>query len=163
MVTGHGGVCWSGTTIVPSAEELGGRTLLSAFAGGQKDGETATTSSLPMDYFGARHLAGALGRFTAVDPGHVGGSIDAPQSWNGYGYAGNNPLRFVDPSGTDYVAYLGSEAWEVPGSFDQFRRWIRDQGWFLGDGDARSGDIYRRLKDQNTGTSLAGSGRTTSD
>jgi RHS repeat-associated protein len=53
----------------------------------------------PMDYFGARYYQSQTGRFTTVDPGHVGGDLLAPQSWNGYAYANNNPLRFLDPSG----------------------------------------------------------------
>ena len=34
----------------------------------------------------------------SVDP--VGGSLTNPQRWNGYAYALNNPLRFIDPTGT---------------------------------------------------------------
>jgi hypothetical protein len=37
-----------------------------------------------------------------VDPGHVGGTLTDPQSWNGYAYAGNNPLRFADPDGRSF-------------------------------------------------------------
>jgi len=33
------------------------------------------------------------------DPGNVGATPDAPQSWNAYSYVLNNPLTFVDPSG----------------------------------------------------------------
>lgn len=108
MVTGHGGVVLERHDYRPFGEELGGRTSLSAFAGGQKDGETATTASLPMDYFGARHLQGALGRFAAVDPGHVNGNLSDAQSWNGYAYSRNNPLRFIDPDGLAYsVCFIG--------------------------------------------------------
>ena len=66
------------------------------FGGKERDQETA------FDYFGARHYMGRSGRFTAVDPEHVNGNIYDPQSWNGYSYAGNNPLRFTDPDGTTY-------------------------------------------------------------
>ncbi|MBY0493555.1 MAG: RHS repeat-associated core domain-containing protein [Cyanobacteria bacterium] len=54
-----------------------------------------------MDYFGARYYRPESGRFTSVDPGHVGGDILNPQSWNGYAYALNNPFRFVDPFGME--------------------------------------------------------------
>jgi RHS repeat-associated protein len=64
------------------------------FAGKERDAETV------FDYVGARYYASQTGRFTSVDPGHVGGDIFNPQSWNAYAYALNNPLRFVDPLGT---------------------------------------------------------------
>lgn len=64
------------------------------FADGERDKENG------LDYFGARYYGGQIGRFTSVDPSHVGGDISDPQSWNGYAYARNNPFRFVDPMGT---------------------------------------------------------------
>jgi RHS repeat-associated protein len=64
------------------------------FTGQEKDAETG------FDYVGARYYASGNGRFTTVDPGHVGGDIFNPQSWNAYAYALNNPLRFIDPLGT---------------------------------------------------------------
>ena len=63
------------------------------FAGKEHDPETK------LDYFGTRYLRAESGRFTSVDPGHVGGDVLNPQSWNGYAYALNNPFRFVDPLG----------------------------------------------------------------
>jgi len=38
-----------------------------------------------------------LGRFLSTD--RIGGKSIMPQSWNRYSYAGNNPLRLVDPTG----------------------------------------------------------------
>jgi RHS repeat-associated protein len=67
------------------------------FTGKERDAESG------LDYVGARYYANRTGRFTTVDPGHVGGNIFDPQSWNAYAYARNNPLRFVDPTGTDYL------------------------------------------------------------
>ena len=82
----------------PFGEELA--TVLGAdqtrFVGRERDVETG------LDYSMARFYAARWGRFTTVDPGHVGGNIFDPQSWNAYGYARNNPLRFVDPLGTAY-------------------------------------------------------------
>lgn len=61
--------------------------------GKERDAETG------LDYFGARYLSSALGRFTSPDPSNAGARIRNPQSWNMYGYGLNNPLRFVDPTG----------------------------------------------------------------
>jgi RHS repeat-associated protein len=66
------------------------------FGGKERDAETG------LDYFGARYYASGNGRFTTVDPGHVNGDIFDPQSWNGYAYARNNPLKYTDPTGTEY-------------------------------------------------------------
>jgi RHS repeat-associated protein len=51
-----------------------------------------------LDYFGARYLSAAQGRFTSADNGVDQHPAD-PQSWNLYAYVGNNPLRFVDKNG----------------------------------------------------------------
>jgi hypothetical protein len=45
----------------------------------------------------ARFYSTTLGRFASVDP--VVGSAGDPQSWNGYSYVRNNPLRYTDPTG----------------------------------------------------------------
>ena len=85
------------------------------FAGKARDAETG------LDYFRARYYASRAGRFTTVDPEHVGGNIFDPQSWNAYAYARNNPFRFVDPSGTDYFVNVdGGEAFWFEGGYTQF-------------------------------------------
>jgi RHS repeat-associated protein len=66
------------------------------FTGKERDAETG------LDYFEARYYRAGIGRFTTVDPGHVNGNIFDPQSWNAYAFARNNPLRFTDPTGTEY-------------------------------------------------------------
>jgi RHS repeat-associated protein len=73
------------------------------FGGKEHDQETG------FEYSGARYYASGTGRFTTVDPGHVGGDIFDPQSWNGYAYARNNPLAFIDPFGLDCVYVNSSE------------------------------------------------------
>ncbi len=71
-----------------------------------------------LNYLSARDLHSATGRFTAVDPGHVGGDIADPQSWNAYAYARNNPFRFVDPDGTDYeIRIFGGDPFTFVGSW----------------------------------------------
>ncbi len=49
----------------------------------------------------ARHQDYNLGRFVSVD--HVRGVVRYPQTLNRYIYAGNNPLKFVDHTGLDFV------------------------------------------------------------
>lgn len=65
-------------------------------------GAIDTRTELARSYFGGRYYASGNGRFTTVDPGHVNGDIYDPQSWNGYAYARNNPLKYTDPTGTTY-------------------------------------------------------------
>jgi len=72
------------------------------FAGNKKDDETG------LNYFGARYMDSALGRFRAPDPvGPVDsktGKIDfkiltEPQGLNAFSYARNNPINRIDPFG----------------------------------------------------------------
>lgn len=63
------------------------------FTGKERDAETG------LDYFGARYLSGAQGRFTSPDPLLSSGKPWEPQSWNRYSYVLNNPLRYTDPIG----------------------------------------------------------------
>ena len=63
------------------------------FTGQKRDNETG------LDYFGVRYMSAPMGRFISPDPLLNSGRPDNPQSWNRYAYAGNNPLRFTDPTG----------------------------------------------------------------
>jgi RHS repeat-associated protein len=63
------------------------------FTGQQRD------SAEGLDYFNARSLQVRTGRFARVDPVFAG--LFNPQGWSRYTYALNNPLSFVDPSGTE--------------------------------------------------------------
>ena len=65
------------------------------FTGKERDSETG------LDYFGARYLAGGMGRFTTPDPLGASAKASNPQTWNRYAYTLNNPLRYVDPDGLD--------------------------------------------------------------
>jgi len=62
-----------------------------------------------LDYMHARYCNPVLGRFMSVDPSP--GSINSrlPQSWNRYGYALSNPLKFVDPTGA-IIEYADANA-----------------------------------------------------
>ena len=73
------------------------------FTGKERDAETG------LDYFGARYMSSPQGRFTSPDPLLNSGRLDDPQSWNRYAYAGNNPLRYIDPTGLYKFAVTCSE------------------------------------------------------
>jgi RHS repeat-associated protein len=66
------------------------------FTGYERDGET------DLDFAQARMYSKNLGRFITVDPlfFQLVMSVD-PQRFNLYGYARNNPLKWVDPKGED--------------------------------------------------------------
>jgi RHS repeat-associated protein len=82
------------------------------FTSKERDSETR------LDYFGARYMSSAQGRFTSTDEFSWIGTADAftgepvrqlnplpyadinnPQSLNKYVYVLNNPLRYTDPDG----------------------------------------------------------------
>ncbi len=65
----------------------------SRFTGKERDAETG------LDYFGARYMSSAQGRFTSPDAPFADQNVGDPQSWNLYTYGRNNPLRYVDPTG----------------------------------------------------------------
>jgi RHS repeat-associated protein len=67
------------------------------FTGKERDVETG------LDYFGARYISPAAGRFASVDPKLTPGHPYDPQSWNKYAYARNSPERLVDPDGEDWA------------------------------------------------------------
>jgi hypothetical protein len=80
------------------------------------------------------------GRFTGVDPENAGADPSDPQSWNGYGYARNNPVVYTDPDGRTYtvcdpsgnncVDYRDSE-------FEKFKKGGPADGYTF-----KSGNIY---------------------
>jgi RHS repeat-associated protein len=67
------------------------------FVGGYQDATGLT-------HLGAREYDPNLGRFVSLDPVQ---DLTDPQQWNGYAYAGNNPVTGSDPSGlrTEYQYY----------------------------------------------------------
>jgi RHS repeat-associated protein len=67
------------------------------FTSYERDNETE------LDFAQARMYSSKLGRFTIPDPLLESGRAPDPQSWLRYGYAGNNPLINVDPTGLDWV------------------------------------------------------------
>ena len=70
--------------------------MIAELTGKERDAETG------LDYFGARYMSAAQGRFTSVDPVFMTRQrISDPQQLNLYNYARNNPLLFIDPDGRD--------------------------------------------------------------
>ena len=68
------------------------------FTGHQRDTQGTVSQTDDLDYMHARHYSPVVGRFLSVDPGRDN-DPRAPQSWNLYAYARNNPIRYVDPDG----------------------------------------------------------------
>jgi RHS repeat-associated protein len=133
LVTDENGNTVSRHDYIPFGEEIqansGGRDgtfgaqdfVNQKFTGKERDQETG------LDYFGARYYGSALGRFTSPDefkggfdnlngqpafsPGPIGyADLSDPQTLNMYVYTRNNPLRYTDPDGHDFLDYLSGVA-----------------------------------------------------
>jgi len=66
------------------------------FTGKERDN---TGGAAELDYFGARYMSAAQGRFTSPDKPFADQDPYDPQSWNLYSYTRNNPLKFIDDTG----------------------------------------------------------------
>jgi RHS repeat-associated protein len=105
------------------------------FTSKERDVETG------LDYFVARYYSSTQGRFSGVDPynpilqsadeADFVSYLGQPQKWNRYGYATNNPLRYVDPSGEDIVL-PGNEAEQKEG-LDHMRKMLGEERFKLVD------------------------------
>ena len=105
LVTKAGGTCVGAHDYLPFGEEVPvgwGRSGVGCygvvdtgvkFTGKERDAESG------LDYFGARYMSAAQGRFTSVDPAMASAVLDDPQSWNRYSYVSNRPLAYTDPNG----------------------------------------------------------------
>ena len=91
------------------------------FTGKERDSESG------LDYFGARYFSGAGGRFTSVDPENASGDPADPQSWNGYAYARNNPLLYVDPDGRYFVVCQSDGDCTTYAVDSEFYRFLREE------------------------------------
>src|ERR1700678_2706783 len=70
--------------------------LTQKFTGMERDPETNN------DFFQARYMSAFQMRFTSSDPlGNFVADPTNPQTWNAYSYVWNDPLSYIDPTGTD--------------------------------------------------------------
>jgi RHS repeat-associated protein len=102
LVTDATGTCKEAHDYLPFGEEIGSPYRTGCYTTGcttekftakERDAETG------LDFFGARYLSSAQGRFTSADPLLNSAHPWNPQTWNRYAYALNNPLKFTDPTG----------------------------------------------------------------
>ncbi len=64
--------------------------------------------------YGARYYDAALGRFTTVDP-----SSENYYAFNPYSYCVNNPIKYIDPDGKDFIiSYKDSNGKQAYFSFN---------------------------------------------
>ncbi len=95
-------------------------TVAQKFTGKERDAETG------LDYFGARYYGSPQGRFTSPDPLiDLKEALLNPQRWNGYAYALDNPLLYIDPDGaqarrahTVFIAVATAHIWRRSDSAD---------------------------------------------
>jgi RHS repeat-associated protein len=89
--------------IVPDSGSPAQRSAIRKHSTGkERDAETG------LDYFGARYMSAAQGRFTSSDPGAY--KSEDPQTFNRYSYVNNNPLKFIDPFGREATWVIDSTA-----------------------------------------------------
>jgi RHS repeat-associated protein len=73
------------------------------FTSKERDSETG------LDFFGARYMSSAQGRFTSPDRPLADQNPFDPQSWNLYTYGRNNPLINTDPTGRTCVTLTNAD------------------------------------------------------
>jgi RHS repeat-associated protein len=115
-------------------------TLRQKFTGKERDIETG------LDYFLARYYSSAQGRLTSVDPENAGADEDDPQSWNGYAYALNNPLLYIDPDGLDVQVFWngGGTRTYRDSEFAKYKISLESEGFTL-----KNGRIYSNGADED--------------
>jgi RHS repeat-associated protein len=97
-------------------------TAGSGFTSKERDAETG------LDYFGARYLSAAQGRFTSPDKPFADQHANDPQTWNLYAYAHNNPTRFVDITGRAGVPPCNGDDQECQARRAALEQQAGDQG-----------------------------------
>ena len=79
-----------------------------------KDSSGKERDETGLDYFGARYLSSALGRWTSPDAPFADQQAGNPQSWNLYNYTRNNPLIYIDQNGEKTEIVVGKNTENNP-------------------------------------------------
>jgi RHS repeat-associated protein len=115
---------------MPFGEEIasgtGGRTIAQGYGGQDNIRQKFTSyerdSESELDFAQSRYYSSKHGRFISVDPENTGARIANPQSWNGYAYASNNPLKYVDPDGLATICRQNGKIVSCAYLLDQIRQ-----------------------------------------
>jgi hypothetical protein len=67
----------------------------------------------------ARYYGGGIGRFLSPDGPFIDQEMLDPQSWNLYGYTGNNPLSRIDPDGRNWFRVNDTWQWHEGTDIDK--------------------------------------------
>jgi RHS repeat-associated protein len=110
-----------------------------------------------LDYFGARYMSSAQGRFTSPGPSNLSVDFYLPQTWNRYSYVLNNPLSMVDRNGLwpFYVHNLIIDE-AFPGMSAQDLKQLKDASWNMdyGPGQQDPSNSYMHGMSDGGGTSF---------
>jgi RHS repeat-associated protein len=99
VLTNQSGQLVEKTTYYPfGGIQSGGTQSKFLYTGQKRDSETG------LDYYNARYYNDQISRFT--QPDDIVQDLYNPQSLNRYSYVGNNPLRYIDPSGHFSISSL---------------------------------------------------------
>jgi RHS repeat-associated protein len=151
VITGADGSVKARHDYLPFGEELdagvGGRTTQQGYSVAEGVRQKFTSyerdSETDLDFAQARYYSNRQGRFTSVDPEQAGARNDNPQSWNGYSYALNNPILFVDPDGLAVeVTWSNSSKTYTDAEFEAYREDLQRQGFIV-----KGGNIYAPVMD----------------
>ena len=120
---------------INSSTTTGIAASLYDFRGGPRSTGKERDAESGLDYFGARYLASAQGRFTSPDGPFYDQDASDPQSWNLYSYVRNNPLTGTDPTGQDCQdSNNANPCFTVTAHASWFGRALGAIGNFLGSG-----------------------------
>lgn len=138
IVTDHTGKVVSRTVYKPFGDidprySEGSDIFRAKFGGQEFDGESG------LYYFKARYYDATLGRFVSAD-NVMGAGFMQVDAFNRYAFAGNNPIRNVDPSGHSFI--VGLIVGAVVGATVAFAGELIHQGVSNGWGNIQVGKVF---------------------